>query len=151
MAASVDYTAFGGSNSSLAGAVVFRDTATIPCSLTGVPSVRVLAPDGSAISTYAATGPARIVPVVLTPAAPAGTGHQAAASITFSAWQCALGSFSLTVRFPGWSSSVAGGDGGGIDHQHHGGHPGAGHTGPVHAGAVTGQTVYMGPVTSVTG
>jgi hypothetical protein len=149
VSASVDYTQFGHPSSSLAGAVVFRDTGSAPCTLQGEPIVAMTGTDGSAISTYQAPGPTDVPAAVLTPAS--GTGARAASSITFSDWTCPLGSFSVSVRFPRWTSSVPAGTG-------------AGSTTSTTAATttsttppsctqkqVTGQTVYMGPVTLVTG
>lgn len=148
VAASVVFTKFGGSSSSLAGAVLFRNTSGTACSMRGVPQVQVLTLTGQPIPTYEAPGPAQVVPVVLTPAAPAGTGTRAASSITFSSWTCTPGSFSLSVRLPGWPSPVPATESGSTTST----------TGPV--SNVTGppcsatqeieETVYMGPVTSVT-
>ncbi len=148
VSASVEFTEFGGSSSALAGGVLFRDIGGAPCALQGVPEVQVLAPDGQLISTYQAPGPAHLVTAVLTPAAPAGTGAQAASSITFSSWGCAVGSFSLTVRFPGWASSVPAAASGSTTSTTG---PTTNVTGPPCAPAQeVDQTIYIGPVTPVT-
>jgi len=142
VSASVNFTKFGGSSSTLAGAIVFRDTASTPCSLRGVPRVQVLAADGQPIPTYQAQGPASVVTAVVTPAAPGGTGALAGSSITFSSWTCATHTMSLSVRFPGWASPV----------------PAAptatsGDNSPnaCSVGTETGETIYIGPVAAVTG
>jgi hypothetical protein len=141
VAASVDFTKFGGTSSSLAGAVVLRDTGTAACSLHGMPQVEVVAPDGQPISTYQAAGPDQVTTAVVTPAAPAGTGAEAASSITFSSWTCLVGSFSLTVRFAGWATSVPAASG-----------SSTGTTPPPCTQAQeVGQTIYISPVTAVTG
>jgi hypothetical protein len=149
VSAAVVYTAFGGANSSVAGAVVFKDTGTSPCSLQGEPHVQVSSSDGSAISTYQAPGPTDTAAAVLTPSA--GSGAQAASSITFSDWMCKVGTFSLSVRFPGWSSALPAGTGAGSTTST----TSAGAVGttpaPCAQSQVTGQTVYVSPVVVVPG
>ncbi len=140
--ATIDFTKFGGSSSSLGGAVLFTDSAATPCSLRGVPQVQVLTATGQSMAIYQVTGPADVVPVDLTPATPTGTGIKAAASITFSDWNCETNTFSLSVRFPGWASSI----------------PAVANTAnstnsttPCAVTSETGQSVYMGPVAPVSG
>ena len=88
---------------------------------------------------YQVAGPATVVSVDLSPGAPAGTGAEAAASITFSDWSCETSTFSLAVRFPGWTSSI----------------PAVANatdatnsTNPCTVTSETGQSIYMGPVTA---
>jgi hypothetical protein len=102
----VDFTKFGGTSSALAGAVLFSDVSTTSCALSGVPQVQVLGADGQTIPTYQVKGPAKVAPAVLTPSTATGGGAQAGASITFSSWLCATNTMSLTVRFPGWTTSI---------------------------------------------
>ncbi|MGH9016595.1 MAG: DUF4232 domain-containing protein [Acidimicrobiales bacterium] len=135
VSAAVNWTKFGGSSSTLAGGIVFTDTGSDPCALRGVPRVQVLALDGSSIPTYQAGGPAAIASTVVTPAASAGGGTTAVASVTFSSWTCTVGSFSMTVRFPSWSSTIP--------------VPAATSTGPACTTTQEpDQTIYIGPVTS---
>ena len=136
VSAAIDFTKFGGTSSTLAGAVVFSDTGGTPCALHGVPQVRVVLTDGQTIPIYQAPAPAPGGTAVLTPTAPA------ASSITFSSWTCDTTSFSLTVRFPGWTSSVPAAANA---------TSGTNTTTPCSATTETGQTVYLGPVVSVTG
>ncbi|HXQ43570.1 MAG TPA: DUF4232 domain-containing protein [Acidimicrobiales bacterium] len=140
VAASVDFTKFGGTSSTLAGALVFRDTSSTPCALSGVPRVQVLGSGGQPIPTVQAPGPARVVPAVLTPATAGGTGAGAGASITFSSWHCATDTLSLSVRFPGWSSPVPAAPTAAS---------GTNSTTPCSVSAETGQTIYIGPVEPV--
>jgi hypothetical protein len=141
VSATVHFTKFGGTSSSLAGAVLFRDTGATACSLHGVPQVQVVAPDGQPISTYQAPGPVQTTTAVVTPPAPSGTGAEGASSITFSSWTCLVGSFSLTVRFPGWTAPVPALSG-----------SSTGNTPPPCTPAQeAGQTIYISPVTAVTG
>lgn len=106
VAASVDFTQFGGTSSSLAGAVVFHNTSTTGCSFRGVPLVEVMSDSGQVISTYEAPNFAEHLPTALLQAGNAAHGAQAGSSITFSSWTCTMQSFSLTVRFPGWADSI---------------------------------------------
>lgn len=106
VSASVDFTQFGGTASSLAGAVVFHNTGTTECSLRGVPRVEVISNNGQVIPTYEAPNFTEHLPTALLKAAHPSQGAQAGSSITFSSWTCTLKSFSLTVRFPGWATSV---------------------------------------------
>jgi hypothetical protein len=142
VAASISFTKFGGTSSTLAGAVVFRNTSSSPCALHGVPRVQVVTTSGRPVPAYQEIGPANVVTAVLTPAAPAGTGTQAASSITFSSWTCATSSFSLTVRFPGWESSVPAAPNA---------TSGTNSTTPCSPAAEKDQTVYMGSVAPVAG
>jgi hypothetical protein len=140
VSASIDFTKFGSSVSSLAGAVLFSDTSSRPCSLHGVPQVQVLTADGQSMAIYQVAGPADIVTANLTPAAPTGTGAEAAASITFSDWNCETKTFSLSVRFPGWKTSVPAASNA---------TSGTNSTTPCTVTSETGQSVYLGPVASV--
>lgn len=131
VAATLDLGSTGGSFTSPAGAVVFRDVSTGACTLEGAPKVAAVAAGGSAIDLYELESvPRHGVPVVLTPG---GSGTTAAASITWSYWACAAGSYSLTVRFGGWSGGIR------VPSATANGYAGAPCTG-------TGQTVYVGAV-----
>jgi hypothetical protein len=132
--ASVDYTTFGGSATAPAGAVVFTDTASSSCSLRGVPTVQLVGADNQVIPTFEAPAtPSHAVTAVLTPK-DLLPGKEAASSVTWSSLTCKAGSFSLAIRFPGWSSSVAAGST-------------AGYSGP--PCTAPGQTVYVSPVEPV--
>jgi hypothetical protein len=137
VSASVDFTQFAGSNTSPAGAVLFHDTGTAPCALRGVPQVQVESDSGQLLPTFEAPGPANIATAVLTPAAPSGTGSRAASSVTFSAWGCGVNSFTLEVRFPQWANPVPA--------------PTGATGGSCTAAQDTDETIYVGPVTTVTG
>lgn len=138
--ASIDFTKFGGTSSSLAGAVRFSDSADAPCSLRGVPQVEVLGAGGQSMSIYEVASTPSIIPrAVLTPAAQGG-GTEAASSITFSSWTCATSTMSLTVRFPGWAGSIPATP----DST-----SGTNTSTPCIPSTETGQTVYMGPVITV--
>ena len=137
VSASVDFTQFAHANTAPAGAIVFRDTGTAPCVLRGVPQVQVASSTGQTVAAYQAPGPAAVDSAVVTPAPPSGTGSDAAASVTFSAWGCPLGSFSLVVRFPGWAGPVTAGT------------RSAG--GSCTSAQGSNQTIYIGPVTAVPG
>lgn len=134
VSAAIDFTKFGGTSSSLAGAVVFSDTSSAPCALHGVPQVRVVLTNGQTIPIYQAPAPAPGGSAVLTPTA------TAASSITFSSWTCETKSFSLAVRFAGWTSSVPAAANASS---------GTNTTTPCSDTTETGQTVYLGPVVSV--
>ncbi len=142
VSASVSFTKFGGTSSSLAGAVLFADSTGSPCALHGVPRVQVVTTSGQTIPIYQATGPADDVTAVLTPAPPAGTGARAAASITFSSWTCETSSLSLNVRFPGWTTSVTAAPNA---------TSGTNSTTPCSEATETGETLYVGPATAVAG
>jgi hypothetical protein len=145
ISASVQFTKFGGSSSSLAGGLLFRDSGSSRCSLSGVPRVEVVAPGGGVISTYQAAGPSHNVAVSLTPSS---STAQAASSITFSSWGCTPGSFTLTVQFPGWTGSVPA-DSEGSTTSTTG--PTSNVTGPpCTAAKEVNQTIYISPVTAVT-
>ncbi|HVC70883.1 MAG TPA: DUF4232 domain-containing protein [Acidimicrobiales bacterium] len=131
VSASVDFTTFGGSSTSPAGAVVFDNTSGNSCSLRGIPTIELVGADGQVIPSFPApSSPAHDGTAVLTPG-----GKPAASSITWSSLTCLAGSYSLAVTFPGWSSSVPAGST-------------AGYQGP--ACTVTGTTVYVSPVELIT-
>jgi hypothetical protein len=136
VSAALDFTKSGGTSSSLAGAVVFNDTSNTPCALHGVPQVRVILADGQTIPIYQAPAPAPGATAVLRPTTPA------AASITFSSWTCETSSFSLSVRFSRWTSSIPAAPDA---------TSGTNSTTPCSDTTETGQTVYIGPVASVIG
>lgn len=131
VSASVDFTTIGGSSTSPAGAVVFSNTSSTPCSLTGIPAVRLVGADGQVIPSFQApSSPAHAVTAVLSPG-----GKPAGSSVTWSSLTCLSGSYSLAVQFPGWSSPVPAGST-------------TGYTGP--ACTAPGTTVYVSPVESLT-
>jgi hypothetical protein len=102
--------------------------------LRGVPTVGVLNAGGQPLSVYErASVPRSAVPAVLQPSS---TSSQAGSSLTWSSWSCPEGSFSLTIRFPGWSTSVPASWG-----------SVAGSSGT--PCAVTGATVYVSTVANV--
>jgi len=136
VAASVDFTKDGG-GSSLAGALLFRNTGSTACALRGVPRVRVVSSGGGAIPTYEAPDFPLRLPTAVLPAGAAPGSSQAGSSITFSSWTCAVGSFSLTVRFAGWTTSVPA--------------PGGAASGSCPPSQEVDQTVYVSPVTKTSG
>jgi Protein of unknown function (DUF4232) len=106
ISASVDFTKFGGTSSSVAGALLFRNTGSTPCSLRGVPLVQVVSTDGQAISSFEAPGFVLHPSTAVLPAGGGSGSSAAGASFTISSWACAVGSFSLLVRFTGWATFV---------------------------------------------
>jgi Protein of unknown function (DUF4232) len=135
VSATADFTMFGGSSSSVAGAVVFRNTGQTACSLRGVPRVEVLSNSGQVIPTFQAPEfTARLPTAVLTAGHPAQSA-QAGSSFTISSWTCSVSSFSLTVLFPGWASSI----------------PVAPEpsSGSCTASGEANETLYVGPVTAI--
>jgi hypothetical protein len=138
--ASIDFTKFGGTSSTLAGAVRFSNTSSASCSIRGVPQVQVFGAGGQAMSIFEVASTPSVVPTaVLTPTT-GGGGTQGASSITFSSWTCATDTMSLTVRFTGWASSIPASP----DST-----SGTNTSTPCIPSTETGQTVYMGPVISV--
>jgi hypothetical protein len=135
VSASVDFTKFGGTSSSVAGAVLFRDSGGTSCSLRGVPQVQVVSSGGQAIPTYQAPDftphPAA---AVLSPADVTGS-TEGASSFTISSWACPVGSFSLTVRFAGWTTSIPATSGA--------------PSGACAASQEVDETLYVGPATTV--
>lgn len=130
LSGSLDLASSGGSATAPAGALLLRNDSSSACTLDGVPTTTVLSSGGSAIDLYEHKSvPHHLAPVAL------GPGRTAGASITWSEWTCPAGSYSLEVRFAGWSSAV--------DVQ----------TGPPgYAGTActsVGETVYVGPVTPI--
>lgn len=131
---SVQLYALGSSPSAPAGAVLFHNTSGTACSLRGVPTVAVLDASGQRIAVYQRSStPRRAVSAVLQPSS---AGKAAGSSLTWSAWSCPEGSFSMTIRFPGWSTSVPAAWG-----------SVAGYSGA--PCAVTGATVYVSPVATI--
>jgi hypothetical protein len=117
-----------------AGAVLFHNTSGTACSLRGVPTVGVLNQAGQRIVVYQRSStPHRPQAAVLQPSS---SGKAAGSSLTWSSWSCSPGSYTLTIRFPGWSTSVAA-TWGSIPPPN----------GPC---AVTGATIYVGPVATIT-
>jgi hypothetical protein len=137
LTATVQYTTIGGSATAPAGAVVFVNTSTSPCALHGVPTVQLVGGDGQVIPTFQApSSPAKAGTAVLaSDSSPSLHGSMAASSVTWSSLTCLAGSYSLAVRFPGWSASVPAGST-------------AGYKGPPCAAAD--QTVYVSPVQRIT-
>jgi hypothetical protein len=135
--ATVQYTTIGGSATAPAGAVVFVNTSNSPCSLHGVPTVQLVGGDGQVIPTFQApSSPANAGTAVLASnSSPGLHGSMAASSVTWSSLTCVAGSYSLAVRFPGWSTSVPAGST-------------AGYSGP--ACTEADQTVYVSPVQRIT-
>jgi hypothetical protein len=135
VSATADFTQFGGSSSSVAGAVLFRNTGQTACSLRGVPRIQVLSNSGQVIPTYEAPDfAARLPTVVLTAGHPAQSA-QAGSSFTISSWTCSVSSFSLTLQFPGWARSI----------------PVAPEpsSGSCTASGGANETLYVGPVTTI--
>jgi hypothetical protein len=127
----------------LAGAVIFSDTGHGACTLRGTPAVTATATGGGVVDVVEQRAAVRRTePVVLAPGGhgnggPAGT--LAGVSVTWSEWRCTPGSFSLDVRFPGWSRPVVAPYG----------TPAAG--GAAACTASGPQTLYVGPVTRLRG
>jgi hypothetical protein len=140
VSATVSFTKFGGTSSALAGAVLFHNTSGTACALHGVPRVQVVTTGGVPIPIYQALGPATTATAVMDPAADGATGTEAASSITFSSWLCETSSLSLTVRFPGWASSVPAAPNA---------TSGTNSTNPCSPSDETGETLYIGPVATV--
>jgi hypothetical protein len=140
VSATVSFTKSGGSSSALAGAVLFHNTSSAACALHGVPQVQVVTTGGVPIPVFEAPGPASEAPAVLQPSSAGTTGTEAASSITFSSWLCETSTFSLTVRFAGWTSSVPAAPNA---------TSGTNSTTPCSPSNETGETLYMGPVVSV--
>jgi hypothetical protein len=137
VSAALHFTQFGGSSSSLAGAVVFRNTGNTTCALRGVPRVQVISDGGQVIPTFEAPNFAVRLPTAVLTAGSPTAGGQAGSSITFSSWGCTMNSFSLTVRFAGWTGSVPAAAGS--------------PSGSCSPSAEMDQTVYIGPVTAIRG
>jgi hypothetical protein len=132
---SVELYTLGKSPTAPAGAVLFHNTSATACSLRGVPTVGVLNATGQRIVVYQRSStPRRPAAAVLQPSS---SGKAAGSSLTWSAWSCPAGSFSLTIRFSGWSTSVPASWTSGISN------PGAPCT-------VTGATLYVSPVATIT-
>jgi Protein of unknown function (DUF4232) len=135
ISSSVELYTLGKSPSAPAGAVLFHNTSRTACSLRGVPTVGVLDASGQRIAVYQRSStPRRPVAAVLQPSS---SGKAAGSSLTWSSWSCPEGSFSLTIRFPGWSTSVAAAWG-----------VVAGYSGS--PCAVTGATLYVSAVATIT-
>lgn len=134
ISSSVELYTLGKSPSAPAGAVLFHNTSGTACSLRGVPTVDALDASGQRIDVYQRSStPRRVVSAILPPSS---TGKAAGSSITWSSWSCPKGSFSLTIRFPGWSTTVPAAWG-----------SVAGYSGS--PCAVTGATVYVSPVATI--
>jgi hypothetical protein len=106
VSATLFLTPVGGDSSSLAGAVVYTDTSGAPCTLSGIPTVHAVNPNGQALSaSQAPAAPHQAKAVTLHPAGE-GKEPDAATSITWSNWGCPRNSFALQVRFRGWHGSL---------------------------------------------
>ena len=131
---SVELYTLGKSPTAPAGAVLFHNISATACSLRGVPTVGVLNAAAQRIAVYQRSStPRRPVAAVLQPSS---GGRAAGSSLTWSAWSCPEGSFSLTVRFPGWPTPVSASWGSVA------GYAGAPCT-------VSGATLYVGPVATI--
>jgi len=107
LSATVALTGLGNAPSTLAGAVLFRNTSSGACSLTGVPAVGVVSASGQAIAvTQAPMHLHRITPVTLPSSPSSAAAGSEGSSITWSGWLCPTGSFALVVRFSGWTQSL---------------------------------------------
>jgi hypothetical protein len=130
---SVELYTLGKSPTSPAGAVLFHNTSGTACSLRGVPTVGVLNQAGQRIAVYQRSStPRRPVAAVLQPSS---SGKAAGSSVTWSSWSCPEGSYTLTIRFPGWSTSTP---------VTWGSIPP-----PDGACAATGATIYVSPVATI--
>lgn len=90
------------SSTSVPGAVELRNSSSTRCTLIGVPAVGIVDTSGRVVPTFQApTRPSAGKPVSLSPS----RSPTAAFSITWSNWSCPAGSFSITVRFAGWTQS----------------------------------------------
>ena len=131
---SVTLYVLGSAPTAPVGAVLFHNISASACSLRGVPIVGLLNAGGQRLSVYErASTPHSAVPAVLQPSS---ASSQAGSSLTWSSWSCPEGSFSLTIRFPGWSTSVPASWG-----------SVAGYSGT--PCAVTGATLYVSTVATV--
>ncbi|HEX3567882.1 MAG TPA: DUF4232 domain-containing protein [Acidimicrobiales bacterium] len=132
---SLELYTLGTSPTSPAGAVLFHNTSAKACTLRGVPTVGVLNATGQRIAVYQRSSTSnRPVAALLQPSS---SGKAAGSSLTWSAWSCPAGSFSLTIRFAGWSTSVPATWTSAV------GNPG----GPC---TVTGATLYVSTVATIT-
>jgi Protein of unknown function (DUF4232) len=132
---SVQLFTLGSSPTAPAGAVLFHNISGTACSLRGVPTVGVLNAAGQRLPVYQRSStPRRPVAAILQPSS---TGKAAGSSLTWSSWSCPEGSFSLTIRFPGWATSVPASWA-----------PVAGYAGS--PCTVTGATLYVSPVATIT-
>lgn len=90
-----------------AGVVVqLRDVTGRSCSLRGTPEVTISAPAGGVVPSHALPPSEGGAAVVLRPGSGGAPGTPAVVGITWSGWGCAGGSYSLGVRFAGWSHPV---------------------------------------------
>jgi hypothetical protein len=135
VSATADFTQFGGSSSSVAGAVLFRNTGQTACSLRGVPRIQVLSNSGQVIPTYEAPDFAARLPTAVLTAGHSAQSAQAGSSFTISSWTCSVSSFSLTLQFPGWSRSIP------VAPQPS--------SGSCTASGGANETLYVGPVTTI--
>jgi len=107
LSASLALTRGGSDSTAPAGAIEFKNMSTKACTLQGVPQVKMVAADGQALHVYEeAVGGSGARPVALAPGHTGGKGALAAASVTWSELTCGVGSFSLSVRFTGWTGAL---------------------------------------------
>ncbi len=139
LTASLEVTGEGSASTSLAGSIVFQDTSTRKCTLQGVPRVVMVTAGGQVVQLFEeAVGARAAAPVRLVPGSAGNGGTLAASSVTWSDLTCRVGSFAVSVRFAGWSTSLRAPD-----------RSGAGSATPP-CTLSKDQTVYVGPV-AVTG
>jgi hypothetical protein len=139
LTASLEVTGEGSTSTSLAGSIVFHDTSARACTLQGVPRVVMVTAGGQAVHLFEeAVGATGAASVRLVPRSSGDGGTLAAASITWSDLTCGVGSFTVSVRFAGWSTPLRASDGLGAGSS----------TAPCTLSKD--QTVYVGPV-AVTG
>lgn len=135
LVAEADLVRAGDPVTALAGAVLLRNVTDRACTLQGAPLVTVSASGGGAVPVVEQrTASRRAAAVVLGPGSPSGPGSAVGVSVTWSDWSCAPGSFSLGVRFAGWSRAVEAPYG-----------TTAGYTGTPCTSSGS-QTLYVGPV-----
>jgi hypothetical protein len=97
----------GSASTAVAGAVVFANGSGRACTLRGVPRVSVVSPSGQALGVYQESSvPHTVRPVTLARSGSTAPRPDAAVSITWSAWSCARGTFTLDIHFAGWRGSM---------------------------------------------
>lgn len=107
LSASLALTRGSSDSTAPAGAIEFKNVSTKACTLQGVPQVQMVTADGQALHLYEeAIGGSGAKSVALAPGHTGAKGALAASSVTWSELTCGVGSFSLSVRFTGWSSAL---------------------------------------------
>jgi len=107
LSASLAITGVGSDSTSLAGTIAFENMTAKACTLQGVPQVEMVGADGQVLHLFEeAVGESGAKPVVVAPGHTGGKGAAVGASVTWSELTCGVGSFSLSVRFTGWSSAL---------------------------------------------